>query len=172
MSQLSKSQPLLDRRSLFHWSDWMLRHAPEVLLRAAGLPSESDWFSHRMIFLGKQSIQYWSELIPDLREIRDHVSYIAQKRHGKLSMLDREIAISELQCMGSFAANAYLQGKGLVPGEMTDLSMQISGAAASAWWASNRWKTPGNCCEVLRVLNEPLHSTQFLKRRNMEALGI
>lgn len=149
---------LMESRTINLWSDWMLRHAPEVLLAEAGLGDLSTWYATRPVFMAPASARYWTAQLPFLRQSLQAVEHQAMRLHRACSPVEQARAVSDAKAMGAFASAGYRLGSKLLGPELHRLSWEISTHAALAWWAASGWDEPKEYREVLSRLNEPLRS--------------
>lgn len=140
------------------WSDWMLRHAPEILLAEAGLPDLSTWYATRPVFMAPASARLWSEQLPFLRQTVQTVEYQAMRLHRACSPAEQARAVSDTKALGAFASSAYRMGAKLLTPQLHRLSWEISTHAALAWWAASGWDEPKEFRSVISRLNEPMLS--------------
>lgn len=142
-------------------ADWMVRHAPAVLLAEAGLGDLSTWYASCPVFTGTASAQHWSGQLPVLRLTAQTVEHHAMRLHRACAPNEQSRAVSDAKALGACASSAYRIGAKVLTPELHRLSWEISTHAALAWWAASGWDEPKEFRSVISRLNEPLHSIGF-----------
>lgn len=160
-----KRLAVLDRRTRLVWSDWLVRHAPEVLLGKAGLAELQLWYANQPVFMGSESARDWIRHLQHLREVAQTVERHAANRHRACGKEAQARAVADETCLGPFAARAYKLGTGLVHPEVHHLSWRITTGAAAAWWAGNGWTLPADFQPTLAELNDPLRGVKLLQQQ-------
>ena len=160
-SEYQKRFAVLDRRTRLVWSDWLVRHAPEVLLGKAGLVELQVWYANQPVFMGKDSAHSWSRNLEVLRQSVAQVERYAAKMHAACPREKQVLAVPDRICIGPFAERAYRLGVGLVHPEVHYLSWKIAVTSAAAWWARNEWTIPADFQQTLTALNDPIRGVSM-----------
>ncbi len=153
--------PVLDQRTRLIWTDWMLRHVPEVLLGAARSDLDGLWFRLRPVFQGERSMRMWVDLIPELRHIRSRTERLAMQLHNGLRQESRNRARSAQECLGPFVTQTYFFGRELLPAHLHEVAWSISKLAGETWWAGHRWLEPANYDRVLDKVLDPIRDLKL-----------